>query len=45
MRRQFIWALILVLAGFGVASAQETTSGSLSGAVVDSRARRFQAPR
>ena len=36
MRRQLIWALILCLAGLGVASAQETTSGSLTGQVLDS---------
>jgi outer membrane receptor protein involved in Fe transport len=36
MRRQLIWALILVLAGFGLASAQETTTGSLTGQVLDS---------
>src|SRR5262249_32090804 len=36
MRRQLIWALVLVLAGFGLASAQETSTGSLTGQVVDS---------
>jgi hypothetical protein len=35
MRRQLIWAAVLVLAGFGLASAQETTSGSIMGTVVD----------
>jgi hypothetical protein len=36
MRRQLIWALALVLATFGVASAQETT-GSLAGEVLDNQ--------
>jgi outer membrane receptor for ferrienterochelin and colicin len=37
MRRQLIWALALVLATFGVATAQETTSGSLAGQVLDNQ--------
>jgi hypothetical protein len=37
MRRQLIWAVILVLAGFGLASAQETTSGSIAGEVIDAQ--------
>jgi hypothetical protein len=37
MRRQLIWVLALVLATFGVASAQETTSGSLTGEVTDAQ--------
>jgi hypothetical protein len=37
MRRQLIWVLALVLATFGVAAAQETTSGSLTGEVVDAQ--------
>ena len=37
MRRQLIWALLLVVASFGLASAQETTSGSLSGTVIDAQ--------
>ena len=37
MRRQLIWALVLVLATFGVASAQETTTGSITGEVVDAQ--------
>ena len=37
MRRQLIWAVVLVLAGFGLASAQETTSGSIMGTVVDAQ--------
>jgi len=37
MKRNLIWALILVLAGFGVANAQETTSGSLGGTVTDTQ--------
>jgi hypothetical protein len=37
MKRQLIWALALVFATFGVASAQETTSGSLTGDVVDNQ--------
>jgi outer membrane receptor protein involved in Fe transport len=32
-----IWALALVLASFGVATAQETTSGSLAGEVLDNQ--------
>ena len=35
MRRQLIGVVVLVLAGFGLASAQETTSGSIMGTVVD----------
>jgi hypothetical protein len=35
MKRHFIWVLFLVLASFGVATAQETTSGSLGGTVLD----------
>jgi carboxypeptidase family protein/TonB-dependent receptor-like protein len=35
MRRQLIWALALVLAAFSVASAQETTTGSITGEVID----------
>src|ERR1051325_3446665 len=37
MRRQLIWALLLVVASFGLASAQETTTGSLTGTVVDAQ--------
>ncbi|HET6897670.1 MAG TPA: carboxypeptidase-like regulatory domain-containing protein, partial [Vicinamibacteria bacterium] len=37
MRRQLIWALLLVVASFGLASAQETTSGSIAGTVVDAQ--------
>ena len=37
MRRQLIWALLLVVASFGLASAQETTSGSITGKVVDAQ--------
>ena len=37
MRRQLIWALALVLAIVGVSTAQETTSGSLVGEVVDNQ--------
>ena len=37
MRRQLIWAVALVLATFGFATAQETTSGSITGEVVDSQ--------
>jgi hypothetical protein len=37
MRRQLIWAVALVLATFGLANAQETTSGSITGEVVDSQ--------
>jgi Carboxypeptidase regulatory-like domain len=37
MRRQLIWALALVFATFGVATAQETTSGSLTGQVLDNQ--------
>ena len=37
MRRQLIWVLALVLATFGVAGAQETTSGSLTGEVTDAQ--------
>src|SRR5262245_45675278 len=37
MRRNLIWAVVLVLASFGLAQAQETTSGSLTGQVVDAQ--------
>jgi len=37
MKRHFIRVLILVLASFGVATAQETTSGSLGGTVTDAQ--------
>jgi hypothetical protein len=37
MRRQLLWAVVLVLAGFDLASAQETTSGSIMGTVVDAQ--------
>jgi hypothetical protein len=37
MRRQLVWALLLVVASFGFASAQETTSGSITGSVVDAQ--------
>lgn len=37
MRRQLIWAFVLVLATFGLAQAQETTSGSLTGTVTDAQ--------
>jgi hypothetical protein len=37
MRRQLVWALLLVVASLGVASAQETTTGSIAGAVVDTQ--------
>ena len=35
MSRQLIWALVLVAASFGLTSAQETTTGSLTGQVLD----------
>ena len=35
MRRQLIWALALLLVGGGLVSAQETTTGSIAGMVVD----------
>jgi len=37
MRRQLVWALLLVVASFGLASAQETTSGTITGQVVDAQ--------
>lgn len=37
MRRQLVWALVLALATFGIAAAQETTSGSITGLVVDAQ--------
>jgi len=37
MRQRFIFALLLLLASFGIASAQETTSGSLTGEVTDAQ--------
>jgi Carboxypeptidase regulatory-like domain/TonB-dependent Receptor Plug Domain len=37
MRRHLIWALALGLAAAGLAGAQETTSGSLAGQVVDAQ--------
>jgi hypothetical protein len=37
MRRHLIWVLALVLATFGIASAQETTSGSITGEVTDAQ--------
>jgi hypothetical protein len=37
MRRQLIWAVALVLATFGMAQAQETTGGSITGEVVDAQ--------
>src|SRR5262245_60513459 len=37
MRRQLIWAVALVLATFGFAGAQETTTGSITGEVVDAQ--------
>jgi outer membrane receptor protein involved in Fe transport len=37
MKRHLIWALALVLASFGSASAQETTSGSLGAIVTDAQ--------
>jgi len=37
MKRHLIWTLVLLLAGFGVANAQETTSGSLGGTVTDTQ--------
>src|SRR5262245_61540470 len=37
MRRQLVWALLLVVASFGIASAQETTTGSITGTVVDAQ--------
>ncbi len=37
MRRQLVWTLLLVLATFGLASAQESTTGSLAGTVVDAQ--------
>ncbi len=37
MRRQLVWALLLLVASFGIASAQETTSGSITGTVVDAQ--------
>src|SRR5215468_6731257 len=35
MRHPLVWALLLVAASFPLASAQETTSGSITGTVVD----------
>jgi hypothetical protein len=35
MKRVFAWAVVLLLAGYGLASAQQTTTGSISGLVVD----------
>ena len=37
MRRQLIWAVALVLATCGLIQAQETTSGSLTGTVMDAQ--------
>src|SRR5688572_11565439 len=37
MRRQWIWVLALVLATVGVSTAQETTSGSIGGEVLDNQ--------
>ena len=37
MRQRFIFALLLLLASFGIASAQESTSGSLTGEVTDAQ--------
>src|SRR4030095_6583387 len=37
MRRQLIWAVALVLATFGMVQAQETTTGSITGEVVDAQ--------
>jgi hypothetical protein len=37
MRRQLVWALLLVAASFGLASAQETTTGSITGHVIDAQ--------
>ena len=37
MRRQIVWALLLIVASFGLASAQETTSGSITGTVIDAQ--------
>jgi Carboxypeptidase regulatory-like domain/TonB dependent receptor-like, beta-barrel/TonB-dependent Receptor Plug Domain len=37
MRRQLVWAVVFVLASFGIAHAQETTTGSITGIVVDTQ--------
>ena len=37
MRRQLIWAVALVLSTVGFVSAQETTTGSITGEVVDAQ--------
>jgi outer membrane receptor protein involved in Fe transport len=37
MPRQLIWAVVLALVSFGSAQAQETTSGSITGQVVDAQ--------
>lgn len=37
MRHRFVFALLLLLASFGIASAQETTSGSIGGEVTDAQ--------
>jgi outer membrane receptor protein involved in Fe transport len=37
IRRSLIWAVVLILATFGVAQAQETTTGSITGEVVDAQ--------
>jgi hypothetical protein len=37
MRQRFIFALLLLLASFGIASAQESTSGSITGEVTDAQ--------
>src|SRR5262245_6573319 len=37
MRRQILWAVLLALASWGVATAQENTTGSIAGTVVDAQ--------
>jgi hypothetical protein len=37
MRRYLIWTVVLLLASFGLAQAQETSSGSLTGQVIDAQ--------
>src|SRR5688500_11688462 len=37
MRQRFVFTLVLLLASFGLATAQESTSGSLTGEVIDAQ--------
>jgi hypothetical protein len=37
MRQRFVFTLLLLLASFGLATAQETTSGSITGEVIDAQ--------